>query len=196
MPLTKEQKLDWNARIAKSRKATVKIVTLTNRPTARKRRVYVTERIGMGEGIGAWSTALGTGQEYHRIAGRLIKKQHTQAVIWSSENTMFYILDSDKQVVKVDIDTWAEWRERANRNVARTFVKGKIVSTIFLGYNAGGLPSEQTYFETMVFDKPEDGSGKQIGKEDTRDGFFDRYETYEQALNGHWRTVELVERSE
>jgi hypothetical protein len=68
----------------------------------------------------------------------------------------YYILNTDDELVAVDLLTWARWQE-ANRlrcQIARDVLPdGTLVSTIFLGLDHGfGLTARPLLFETMVFD--------------------------------------------
>jgi len=106
----------------------------------------------------------------------------------------YYILDG-KKTVKVDLLTWAEWFETANRRVALNKIgirlqsragkksgKDKVlrVSTVFLGldHNYGEGPPH--IFETMVLD--DRGHGYTMA----------RCSTYEEAEEQHRQMVEHV----
>ncbi len=90
----------------------------------------------------------------------------------------YYILENSKPK-EVDCLTWAKWFEKVDRVIERTEVGNVMVSTVFLGLNYNfyqeGPP---LLYETLVF-------GGNL------DGEIDRYETLEQAQNGH---VEMVDR--
>ncbi len=90
-----------------------------------------------------------------------------------------YILDGHNPRRVDDVIEWAKWYENADRRVALTEIaEGVKVSTVFLGLNHswnGGLE----IFETMVFGGPMDEWG-------------DRYATWDQAVEGHEKTVGKV----
>jgi hypothetical protein len=86
----------------------------------------------------------------------------------------YYILDADNHAVKVDMWTWAQWFETANRGVGYTEITSEIrVSTVFLGFDhrfwGKGPP---ILFETLIFGGPLDGEG-------------DRYSSHDDAETGH-----------
>ena len=65
-----------------------------------------------------------------------------------------WILNDDREIVEVDLMTWAEWFEGADRHLAKTQIReGAWVSTVFLGldhrFHDKGPP---LLFETMTFD--------------------------------------------
>lgn len=86
----------------------------------------------------------------------------------------WYIL-KDKKPVLVTSDEWEKARreEPDSFRVAYTEIGGASVSTVLLGLDyqmlTGGKPM---LFETLHFD-----------------GEIDRYETYEEAVKGHWKAV-------
>lgn len=87
-----------------------------------------------------------------------------------------------KEAVPCDsVEEWGRWYETADRRVAKDWVNGMLVSTVFLGLDhnwGGGTP---LLFETMVF--PE-------GSCDER--YMERYETWEEAEVGHGRAIAWV----
>jgi hypothetical protein len=93
-----------------------------------------------------------------------------------------YILQDDGTItVEPDLLTWAKWFETAKRHlVLDELAEGVRVSTVFLGidhnFSPGGPP---ILFETMIF-----------GGE--HDQFQDRYETREEALEGHKKALALA----
>lgn len=93
---------------------------------------------------------------------------------------MFFKL-SGKEVVECTAEEFSAQFENFNlRRVCQTkLVGGVTVSTIFLGtdHGFGGPP---LWFETMIFGRPDE------------DEYQVRYETYDEALIGHGRAVELV----
>jgi hypothetical protein len=84
----------------------------------------------------------------------------------------YYILDG-RTPVAVDVLTWGEWYEKADRRVAFDRLGAVEISTVFLGidhnFRATGPP---VLFETMVFGGPLDGESF-------------RYVAYEEAEVGH-----------
>jgi hypothetical protein len=96
----------------------------------------------------------------------------------------FYILDSQRHPVAVDVYEWARWFEDlSNRRVAETCIGPVRISTVFLGmdYRFGGR-GPPLLFETMVFG----------GKED-RDTW--RYSSWDDAETGHNAIVDRVRKA-
>lgn len=93
---------------------------------------------------------------------------------------LYYTLDAQKQVVVVP--TFAEWaaRHESVRVVQQTEREGVRVSTIFMGLNhrhfGNGPP---IVFETMIFGG-------------MRDGFVERYCSFDDAVMGHSRACLLA----
>lgn len=90
-----------------------------------------------------------------------------------------YIIDADRKVKEVDnLLDWARWMESNSltRIIQQDALGDYFLSTVFLGidYSFGG--DVPVLFETMLFCK-----GKDCGRH------FERYETIEQALEGHER---------
>lgn len=94
---------------------------------------------------------------------------------------MYFILEG-REPVPVDVYTWAEWFEYADRRVALDYIyrgqeKLSELSTVFLGINhqfhPGGPP---LLFETL------------------QDGYkvVDRYATWAEALAGHQKVVQGI----
>lgn len=76
---------------------------------------------------------------------------------------------------------WDEWMRNHNRIVAKTVVKGVVVTTIFLGMNHAAFGSgAPILFETMLF--------TEIGSL----GFQERYCTWDEAEAGHQRAIAYV----
>lgn len=83
-----------------------------------------------------------------------------------------YIL-KDKKIVKCDdLIKWANWFEKADRNVAVDSFDDIMVSTVFLGLNHQFGNGPPLLFETMVF-------GGELDQE------MDRYSTWDEAIKGH-----------
>lgn len=89
-------------------------------------------------------------------------------------------LNENKEVVPCPAEEWAVWFETADRRVGLTPVKGFEVSTVFIG-SVKGLAA----FETAIFWK--NGSFVKI---------VDRYDTWDQAVEGHKAVVEALMQSE
>lgn len=104
-------------------------------------------------------------------------------------DTRYYIeLHGDIITTTTDIRLWGEYMESETRRVARHKTKSYDISTVFLGknHNYDGLGAPLLY-ETLAFGGPVD-----------EDNPMERYETREQAVEGHARMVrrmrELEER--
>lgn len=89
------------------------------------------------------------------------------------------ILEGKKVVPVADTLEWARWFERANRRVDESFIGNIRISTVFLGLDHGFSGGRRLWFETMIFG----GS---------HDGYQERYETWEQAEQGHLKALALV----
>lgn len=94
---------------------------------------------------------------------------------------MYFILDENKKVIPCK--NFIEWADFMERNQGTNFVivkkdniGHKEVSTVFIGLNYNNAPE---VFETMVFNN---------GGSD----HCERYSTYEEAMNGHERIVEMI----
>lgn len=87
-----------------------------------------------------------------------------------------------REVVPVNLETWARSMEGADCRVALDEIGDKRVSTVFLGLNHQYGDGPPLLFETMVF--PADSSSAQ---------YCDRYSTYDEAEAGHKRTVEALQ---
>ena len=70
-----------------------------------------------------------------------------------------YILDKDGKtpILCDDLIKWGSWLETENRTVARTYVVGGYVSTVFLGLDHGDGVHAPMLFETLVFNGEHDG---------------------------------------
>ena len=92
-----------------------------------------------------------------------------------------YILRGHTPVPCADLLAWAQWFENAAaRRVAQTKIGGARVSTVFLGidhrHSGNGPP---ILFETMIFGG-------------ARDGWQERYATWDDAQAGHARAVYML----
>lgn len=93
---------------------------------------------------------------------------------------MYYILEGH-DVKPCDLMTWARWLESANRKIDYTETKNGNVSTVCLGLNHQFDDGPPLLFETMVF-------------RGTEDGDMERYSTYDQAIRGHKKMVDKIEK--
>ena len=90
-----------------------------------------------------------------------------------------YILDG-KRPVPVSMDVWAVWFGKADRKVEITKIDDEVsVSTVFLGLDHSFGHGPPMVFETLVFGGEHDGE-------------MSRYSTWEQAVNGHFETVDRL----
>lgn len=99
-----------------------------------------------------------------------------------------YILNEDKEPVRVNPDTWAEWFSKNDRSVKKTdlnvVIDGKVirevqVSTVFIGISIK-VPSDKSLFETMVFGGPLDQTKIESS-------------TWDKAVKTHEEMCEVVE---
>lgn len=93
-----------------------------------------------------------------------------------------YVLDEEgNAITEPDLLKWAAWFETAERRIALdTLPSGIKVSTVFLGLDHSFNGPPQLY-ETMIF------GGEQ-------DQYQERYSTRDEALAGHKKALELVQR--
>lgn len=97
-----------------------------------------------------------------------------------------YFLLPDKTYRPAELMEWSEQFEemsKANtRHVGDDVVLGKHVSTVWLGldHNFGG--GEPLVFETMIFSEHEPSS----------DIYMERYSTWDEAVDGHQKAIEWV----
>lgn len=88
-----------------------------------------------------------------------------------------YILDKQgNPIEETNLFTWADWMENHSRVLKQNRVGDFLISTVFLGLDHnfdGGIP---ILYETMVF-----RNGDSVDTE--------RYETKDQALEGHERFI-------
>jgi len=93
-----------------------------------------------------------------------------------SEN---YLLDENNKPVPTDLMTWAA---KGWKRVAEDYIDNKDrihVSTVFLGLDHSFGEGPPLLFETMIFGGPEDG-------------YQDRYSTWDEAIEGHKKAVEIA----
>ena len=111
-----------------------------------------------------------------------------------------YILDDERRPVPVDMMTWAQWFEDADRHVAETFTELYRVSTVFLGLDHNFREDGPAIlFETMAFEREPHlmkmfGSLREIHAE--HEGECHRYATWDDADAGHNATVRRILREE
>lgn len=115
-----------------------------------------------------------------------MKKVSTMVDIHDIRENPYYILDG-RDVVKVDLMTWAKWFENfQERMIAQDTIGPFFVSTMFLGIDhrfCGNGPP--IVFETMVFDIRD--KHQEYGQA--------RYCTIEQAEAGHQRYLDQARAS-
>lgn len=91
----------------------------------------------------------------------------------------YYILDGDNHAVAVDLMTWAQWFEDAERRIGYTQITSQCwVSTVFLGLDHSWREGPPILFETMIF-----GGPKSIDESQWR------YSSYDDAMVGHAMAV-------
>jgi len=90
-----------------------------------------------------------------------------------------YILEG-REPKPADLMTWGKWFETAERHVDDTWIGNVRISTVFLGLDHSFSEGSPLLFETLVF-------GGELADE------MERYETYEQAEDGHKKMVARVE---
>jgi hypothetical protein len=83
-----------------------------------------------------------------------------------------------KKVTPVEFSKWT-FQDISIRKIAHDKIDEIIVSTVFLGMNHG-WDDKPFWFETMVFGGPEEPQW--------------RYETYDEAIVGHWKVVQFVKK--
>src|SRR5689334_16109561 len=97
------------------------------------------------------------------------------------ERPLFYLLDGHEPR-PATFPEWAEWYTSnagvAGRTLARDWVGGTEISTVFLG-RAAGLEEPPLLFETMTFSRT------------GQPGLQWRYATWDDALAGHAAAVDL-----
>lgn len=92
----------------------------------------------------------------------------------------YYRLLPDHSTAPCDLMTWAREFEDRGREVAFDRVGDTHVSTVFLGLDHNFGSGEPLLFETMIFGGP-------------LDEYTWRYETWEQAEEGHRAAVRLAQ---
>lgn len=94
---------------------------------------------------------------------------------------MYYILDENNKPVKSNIEEFLKWRKEnpKKRVVKQEKINNTEVSTIFLGLDHSFMSKIPVLWETMIF-----------GGE--HDNYQERYESYEDALIGHQKALDLI----
>ena len=94
----------------------------------------------------------------------------------------WYILDNNNKPIPASITEAADWLEEGSdrRTVKRDEIGDILVSTVFLGLDHSWTPGgKPVLWETMIF-----------GGE--HDQYQERYTSHEDALEGHEKALELV----
>lgn len=99
----------------------------------------------------------------------------------------YYAILEGHNVLPVDnIFIWGKWFETANRVVEKTKIGPFEISTVFLGINHAFFSTKkQLWFETMIF-------GMKNNVDDVVSRFCERYETWDDAVEGHKYAISLV----
>lgn len=93
---------------------------------------------------------------------------------------MYYILSDDKTIIPATLLEWGLWFETFDRTVKYTDLpNGVRISTVFLGIDLRMWSKPPLLFETMIF-------GGEFNE------FQERYCTWDEAVEGHNKAVELV----
>lgn len=91
-----------------------------------------------------------------------------------------YILEGKTPKMVDDVKEWADWFEKAKRQVALTKLRSGVrISTVFLGIDHSFGLGTPILFETMIF------GGK-------HNDYQARYTTWDDAEAGHRKAVKLV----
>lgn len=102
---------------------------------------------------------------------------------------IYAILNEKHEITQVTMNQWAKWfAETTNRRVAETSIPPYYISTVFLGIDHG-FWEKSLWFETMIFIH---GKNKDILEDPSFQNYQERYETWEEALEGHEKAVQLV----
>ena len=94
---------------------------------------------------------------------------------------MWYKLNKDKTVEKLPGDTYPtdSFFESEDHVVGKDIIDGQLISTVFLALDHSWNGGPPLLFETMIFDGP-------------HDQYMKRYSTYDEALKGHNKIVEVL----
>ena len=91
-----------------------------------------------------------------------------------------YIIKNGIVIPEPDLLAWGAWYgDSHERFIANTIIGDTEISTVFLGIDRGIGSGAPVLFETMIF------GGMQ-------DGYRERYQTIEEARQGHERAVGLA----
>ena len=92
----------------------------------------------------------------------------------------WYTLDENNIPIKTQsIQEYIDWETDEKRIVKQDNIGKVIVSTVFLGLDHSYGRSIPILWETMIF-------------EGEHDGYQDRYSSYEDALKGHQKALDLI----
>lgn len=94
---------------------------------------------------------------------------------------MYYILDENNKPVKSNIEEFLKWEEEnpEKRVIEKKTINDVEVSTVFLGLDHSFMSKIPILWETMIF-----------GGE--YDNYQERYKSYEEALIGHQKALDLI----
>ena len=110
----------------------------------------------------------------------------------------YYLLKGKKTVKCDNVIEWAQEFEKSDRQLWRDGVDEMFVSTVFLGVNHNfSEDGPPILFETMVFDKAvSEGElgGRKFKYRESHEDYTQRYSTYEEAEEGHFATVETLQK--
>lgn len=97
----------------------------------------------------------------------------------------WYILDNDHNPVAADVLVAAKWMEDnpSRKIVKQEYIDDIFVSTVFLGLDHAWNSNVPVLWETMIFGGEHDQS------------YQERYTSYEDALEGHQKALEVVIKS-
>ncbi len=88
-----------------------------------------------------------------------------------------------KKIVPASMTEWSQWHSKIeNRQVASDQIEDVRISTVCLGMNHSFGTGPPLWFETMIFGGD-------------HDQYTDRYETYEEAEEGHKKALALVDKN-
>lgn len=98
-----------------------------------------------------------------------------------------YILNGKIPILEPNVFIWAEWFEKADRQVEYTEIGKYAISTVFIGLDHSfGVFDKPILFETMIFELTNNGRN-------TCDKWNkERYSTWEEAVLGHKKICKQV----
>jgi hypothetical protein len=92
----------------------------------------------------------------------------------------FYDYDKEHNPIPCDMETWAnKFGDMSYRKVAQDEVGGTTISTVFLGLDHGFGEGPPILWETCIFFS----EGSDV---------IERYTSYEDAVEGHQKVVEMM----